>query len=130
MKETPVSQRVQIELTNLGGLAMRNNVGVAFDATGRAIRYGLMNSSKGENETFKSSDLIDCIPVVIQPHHVGRTFGLFTAIETKRTDWKFNPDDARAVAQLNFIRTIQRNGGLASFVSDPAQIAQLIGIYR
>lgn len=128
--EAAVSQHTQLVLMNSGGFGMRNNVGVAFDATGRPIRYGLMNESKSVNSQYKSSDLIDCLPVLIQPHHVGRTFGLFVAIETKHSDWKLRPSDAHAQAQLRFIQLIRNNGGMADFVTDPRQVDQLLQVYR
>ena len=119
--ESAVSQHAQYALTQAGGYAMRNNVGVAFDHTGRPIRYGLMNESKKTNEQYKSADLIDCIPITIQPHHVGRTFGLFVALETKESKWKLSHKDNHAQAQLNFLNLIRRNGGAADFITHAAQ---------
>lgn len=129
-KEVVVSQKVQIALTEAGGLAMRNNIGVAFDKYGRPVRFGLMNESKAVNEQYKSSDLIDCVPVLIKPHHVGRVFGLFTAIETKHSDWKLTPGDKRAQAQLRFLNLIRKNGGAADFARSAQDVMQLLEIYR
>lgn len=128
--ESAVSQHTQYALTQAGGFAMRNNVGVAFDATGRPIRYGLMNESKAVNSKYKSSDLIDCVPIVIQPHHVGRTFGLFVALETKHSHWTLRPSDDHAQAQLRFINLIRRNGGAADFITDADQVNLLLGAYK
>lgn len=127
--ESAVSQHTQYALTQAGGFAMRNNVGVAFDATGRPVRYGLMNESKTVNSSYKSSDLIDCLPILIQPHHVGRTFGLFVALETKHSDWKLKPSDAHAQAQLRFINLIRKNGGMADFITDARQVKGLLDVY-
>lgn len=128
--ESAVSQHAQYALTQLGGFAMRNNLGVAFDANGRPVRYGLMNESKSVNAEYKSSDLIDCVPITIQPYHVGRTFGLFVALETKQSDWKLRPSDAHAQAQLRFLNLIRRNGGAADFITHAEQVSQLIGMYK
>lgn len=127
--EAVVSQKVQYELCRLGGYGMRNNCGAAFDATGRPIRYGLMNESRAVNSEYKSSDLIDCLPILIQPHHVGRTFGLFVALETKQSDWKLRPSDSHAQAQLRFINLIRKNGGMADFVTDARQVEGLLNVY-
>lgn len=108
---------------------MRNNVGVAFDATGRPIRYGLMNESRNVNSEYKSSDLIDCLPVLIQPHHVGRTFGLFVALETKHSDWKLRRGDTHAQAQLRFINLVRKNGGMSDFITDARQVRDLFSVY-
>lgn len=128
--ETAVSQHTQLALTDHGGLAMRNNVGVAVDMTGRHIRYGLMNESKAVNTKFKSSDLIDCLPIVIQPHHVGRTFGLFVALETKRSDWRLLPSDAHGHAQQAFMQLIRQRGGMSDFITDAQQFKQLLELYK
>ncbi|NUM72782.1 hypothetical protein HUU40_00330 [candidate division KSB1 bacterium] len=130
MRENPVSQRAQFELSKLGVVSMRNNVGVAFDTTGRAIRYGLMNESSKVNDEFKSSDLICITPVLIGPQHVGRIMGIFTALETKKTDWHLTKGDKRGQAQLRFMQLVRGHGGIADFISDPAQIRNLIGIYQ
>jgi len=127
--ESAVSQHTQYALSKLGGYAMRNNVGVAFDKTGRPIRYGLMNESRSVNSEYKSSDLIDCLPVLIKPHHVGRTFGLFVALETKHSDWTLRPGDDHARAQLRFINLIRKNGGMADFITDARQVEALHSVY-
>lgn len=127
--ESAVSQHVQHALSQAGGYAMRNNVGVAFDQTGRPVRYGLMNESRAVNSEYKSSDLIDCLPVLIKPHHVGRTFGLFVALETKESSWKLRPSDAHAQAQLRFINLIRKNGGMSDFITDARQVEGLLNVY-
>ena len=121
MKESPVQQRVRLRISEHGGIPQRNNVGVA-DMNGTPVRFGLMNSSKQENQRFKSSDLVSPIPVVIQPHHVGRTFGLYSAFEVKHSDWTFSPGDAHAQAQLRYIELMRGVGCIAGFVSDPAHV--------
>lgn len=130
MKEAPVSQRARLALIEAGGFGMRNNVGACQDETGRHIRFGLMNESKAVNEQYKSSDLIDCIPVLIKPHHVGRVFGLFFAGETKRSDWKLQPGDKRAQAQLRFINLIRKNGGAADFIRSADDVRNLLEVYK
>jgi len=130
MNESPVSQRAQLALSNLGAIVMRNNVGAAQDVTGRVIRYGLMNESEQVNRQFKSSDIVAVVPLVVQPHHVGRVIGVFGAFETKRSDWHMTPSDKRAQAQLRFMELVRRHGGIADFVTDGAQIAGIVDRYR
>ncbi len=126
MLESAVQQRLRLELARAGGLPMRNNVGVAFTDDGRIIRFGLMNSSKQENERFKSSDIICPVPIVIQPEHVGKTVAVFGAFEAKHSDWHLTPGDQRAQAQKRFIDLVRSVGGVGGFVSDPAQVRSLI----
>lgn len=122
MKENPVAQRVQLEWANLGGLPMRNNVGACEDATGRFIRYGLMNESAKMNAQIKSSDYIGITPTLITPQMVGYYLGVFTAIETKASDWKFSQADQRAVAQARFHDIVRAHCGFAGFATGPDDV--------
>lgn len=125
MNEAAVMQHVQLEVARAGGLIFRNNSGACEDKTGRVIRYGLGHTSAQQVRAWASSDLIGVTPVTIEAHHVGRTLGLFTAIECKHSDWHITPGDARAQAQLRFIELVRSVGGIAGFVNDPAQVAEL-----
>lgn len=122
MLETAVQQQVRLAMARLGGLPMRNNVGVAVDDNGRYVRYGLMNESKQQNEKFKSSDIVGPIPIVIQPHHVGQTIGVFSVLECKHSDWTYSPNDARSAAQWRFIQLMQSVGCIGGFITDARQI--------
>jgi len=93
---------------------MRNNSGALPNPhTGVPIRFGLGNDSKQTNAVFKSPDLIGVTPVKCP---CGITYGVFTAFEIKKPGWTSNPNNKEYVAQLNFINTIKRKSGLASFI--------------
>jgi len=92
----------------------RNNVGAFQDDNGNFVRFGLGNETEEQNKVSKSSDLIGIRKVVIQPEHVGRTFGLFVAREMKKSSWTFTGTD-REIAQRNFINLVQTMGGDAAF---------------
>lgn len=126
MLESAVQQRTRLELARLGALVYRNNVGACEDKQGRIIRYGLCNESAQMNRALKSSDLIGVVPVVVTPEMVGKTVGLFLAVECKKSDWYMTPSDTRAQAQLRFIELIKSVGGIGGFVTDPAQIKSLL----
>lgn len=113
--ETAVQQHIRLDASNMGVDLWRNNSGALPDETGRMIRYGLANDSSVLNKEIKSSDLIGIKPTLIMPHHVGHILGIFTAVETKRSDWTLKPDDERAAAQQRFIDIVLKNGGLAGF---------------
>lgn len=130
MREAGVSSHTRLAIARAGGLPMRNNVGVAETADGRYVRFGLMNTSKQENERFKSSDIVSPIPILVQPHHVGRTFGVFGVFETKHPDWHLTPGDLRAQSQLRFINLVLSVGGLGGFVTDAAQVEHYIRSYN
>lgn len=126
MRESGVQQRTQIALASLGAQVWRNNVGACVDETGRMIRYGLANDSAQLNRVIKSSDLIACVPVVIQPHHVGQLAGLFGAFEIKAPGWHLTPGDQRGQAQAKFIELVRSVGGIGGFVTDPQQVHGMI----
>lgn len=131
MNESSVAQRVALEAARLGILLMRNNVGVAIDQNGRHIRYGLMNESSKINEQFKSSDYIGPTPVRCYVEGIGWTvLGVFTAIETKESNWKFSQSDKRAVAQANFHDIVRKYGGFAGFATGPEHVTRICGLIK
>ncbi len=124
MSEASVSQRVELAFAELGGILWRNNVGVLPDLRGVPVRYGLANTSKKVNSETKSGDLIGCLPVVIQSHHVGHTLGLFVSIETKRANWTWK-GNKHEQAQANWGQIVTSLGGVGMFCNDPSQIEAL-----
>lgn len=118
MKETAVASQIRLWAAQNDILLYRNNVGAAQDHTGRLIRYGLCNDSPKLAERVKSSDFIGITPVTITPDMVGQTIGVFTAIETKPSDWKFLESDKRACAQAAFHRIVKAVGGFAGFATN------------
>lgn len=53
-----------------------------------------------------SADLIGIKPVVIQPGDVGKTMGIFTAIEVKTGKGRVRPD------QVTFLEHVEERGGI------------------
>lgn len=121
MSEASVSQRVELAFAEMGGTLWRNNVGVLPDRNGTPIRFGLANMSSKMNKETKSGDLIGCLPVVIRPEHVGRTFGLFVSVETKKAAWTWKGDE-HEMAQSNWAQNVTALGGIGIFCNDPEQI--------
>jgi len=103
----------------------RNNSGVAVNEEGRHIRYGLANDSKRINKYFKSSDLIGIAPVKITQNHVGKTMGIFTAIEVKGPKFT-KPSSQREHAQAEFLSVVQTAGGIGIFANDRSQFIMAI----
>lgn len=125
--EDEVSQLLIIEAMKRGTNLLRNNCGVLVDKTGRPVRFGLGNISPKLNEVFKSSDYIGITPVLITQEMVGKKLGVFTAIEMKREDWKFNPNDEREAAQLKFVDWVRNRFGLAGFANSVDTLVEIIG---
>lgn len=107
--ESNVQDLVRMEYAHRGAPLWRNNVGAAG-----AVRYGLANESERINLRFKSSDLIGITPRVIRAEDVGKTVGIFTAIEVKRGNWRYT-GAPREVAQRRFIELVRSLGGIAKF---------------
>lgn len=124
MSEASVSQRTELAFAELGGILWRNNVGAFLDVRGVPVRYGLANTSEKVNKETKSGDLIGCLPVYIRPEHVGRLFGLFVSVETKKAAWTWK-GDAHELAQANWGQIVTSLGGVGMFCNDPSQIEAL-----
>jgi hypothetical protein len=124
--ESEIQQLIQLEAPKNGDILLRNNSGALKDAEGRVVRYGLGNTSVTVSKQIKSSDLIGITKIIITPDMVGKTVGVFTAIEVKRQDWKFKPDNERDRAQNNFIQWIKSCGGIAGFVNSVESYLELV----
>ncbi len=124
MTEDWVMSNVLLESSSVGARLWRNNVGATVTDNG-FLRYGICNETPAVNKVLKSSDFIGCTPIVIDWTHVGRTLGIFTAIETKKQGWTFKGTD-REVGQLNFINLVKSIGGFGGFINDKNQFGGLI----
>lgn len=125
--EARVQSETRLAAVKYGAL-WRNNAGAYSDDTGRQIRYGLGNDSKKFWENWRSGDLVGITRIAVQPHHVGRTFGVFTMAEVKEAGWK-KPKDARERAQMNCLRNVAMLGGIAGFVTGVSDYERYIGDY-
>lgn len=118
--ESRVGSELRLAAVEYGAL-WRNNAGAYKDDTGRQVRYGLGNDSKKWWEDWRSGDYVGPTRVKVQPHHVGRTFGVFTMIESKKPNW--NPRDlnqksnTRERAQLSCLTHVASLGGIAGFAT-------------
>jgi hypothetical protein len=124
--EAVVQQQVRLALARMGALMYRNNSGAFTDENGRHVRFGLGNDSAQLNAVVKSSDLIGLVPVTITPDMVGKTIGVFTAIECKRPGWHMTPGDKRACAQEKFITLVKDAGGFGGFATDPQDLNRIL----
>lgn len=115
--EQAAANYIRIQAGAAGVPLWRNNNGAAYDQTGRLIRFGLGHESAALSARWKSADLIGILPVTVTPAHVGRTFGVFLAVETKAPGWKLTKGDKRGQAQAAFLQSVIRFGGAAGFAS-------------
>jgi hypothetical protein len=125
--EAGVQSRLRVEAPKHGGSLWRNNSGACTDENDRLIRYGLGNDSKKHNEVWKSSDLIGITPVKIRQDHVGKRFGVFTAVEVKDPNWP-GVRNKREIAQAAFHTTVKLRGGIALFATSVGDYHRAIDI--
>lgn len=116
VSEAAVQQQIRLEASRRGLRLWRNNNGATLDESGRMVRYGLANDSKALNSRIKSSDLIGITPYVVKPGDVGRTLGVFTSYEVKRTGWHYT-GTPREIAQAAWVALVVSLGGIAKFVT-------------
>lgn len=126
MSEGRQQDLVRLELPKLGCHFWRNNNGAGTLENGQFVRWGLANDSHALNARLKSSDLIGIVPVVITPDMVGKTVGVFGAVEMKPLGWRYNPHDDRERAQKAFIDLVLSLGGRAGFVTQPSELPSLL----
>lgn len=126
MNEAAMQSIIRRDFAFIGPI-WRNNSGACEDKTGRLIRYGLGNDSAQLNAVVKSSDLIGIVPVTITPDMIGKTIGVFTALEVKAPDWTLRPSDSRGLAQSKFHDIVKKAGGYAGFVASPDDMLKVIG---
>ena len=107
-----------------------NGAGEFTDEHGktRHVRFGLGNESAALNKKWKSADLIGIMPVTVTPQHVGKTLGVFLAVEMKAPGWKLTPGDKRAAAQSNFLNSVASFGGLAGFAKSVDDFRRIVTI--
>ncbi len=121
MNENTVSDMCKLGIVKeFNGILLRNNSGAFKDINGRWVRYGLGNDSARICEVRKSSDLVGATPMLIQPHHVGRTIAVLTAFETKKSAWVY-VGNKKEIAQKNFHNQFNNIGGFAVFCNNPEQ---------
>jgi hypothetical protein len=124
MSEASVQQRIRLDGSKKGMRLWRNNVGAYEDKYGNFIRYGLANESTGMNRKIKSSDLIGITPHNVHRADVGKTIGIFTAIEVKGGDWQYKGNDHEK-AQAMFHKVVKSLGGIGGFANSEEIIKTL-----
>jgi len=115
MRENQIQSDIRLRLSEMrAGVYLRFTVGTFLTMDGRPVKVGEPGVS----------DLIGITPRVITQDDVGKTIGVFTAIETKRA--KDDTKKARKISQGNFIRRIQELGGIAGICRSVEDVEKLV----
>lgn len=110
--ESHIQSSIWTTLSSLDCVRLfRNNVGTAQTKDGRFIRFGLCEGS---------SDLIGWTEYVVQPEDVGRTIGVFTAVEVKTAKGR------ATCKQKSFIDAVRRAGGIAGIARSPEEAISIL----
>ena len=130
LPETENMAAIRLVAPKNGSLLWRNNVGAFFNEHGRLVRTGLANSSKRANKKSKSSDLIGITNIT----RGSQAFGVFTAIEVKKSGWKYAGKGVGKLAekeraQLAYIILVQKYGGIAGFAASVQDFVVIIQRY-
>lgn len=105
MRENQIQSDIRLRLSEMrAGIFLRYNVGTFLTMDGRPVKIGEPGVS----------DLIGITPHVVTEADVGRTLGVFTALETKQV--RDNTTKARKESQGNFLRMVNALGGLGAIV--------------
>jgi len=130
--EQRASQDVRLRASQWGMKLFRNNSGVLMNPANIPVRFGLGNESKRINKIIKSSDFIGVFAVTITPEMVGKTVGVFAAIEAKADGFverEEYPEGSREKAQKTFIDLVKTQGGLAGFATNASDVDKLTETY-
>ena len=113
--EADIQANVRLRLSEMrAGVYLRYQVGTFLTMDGRMVKIG---------ETGVS-DLIGCTPHIVRPEDVGKTIGVFTALETKKV--KDSTDKERKKKQGNFINLVRSLGGIAGIVRSEEDAVKLV----
>lgn len=113
MKESNVQKLVLLQASAQGSTLWRNNTGAYTTKEGYFLRYGIPLTGGG-------SDLIGITPVIITDDMVGKTLGVFTAVEVKTKTGK------PTKKQLEFIVFVKSKGGFAGVARTQEDVKNII----
>ena len=111
MTESTTQREIRAKLGAMKLPFFRYQVGTFLTSEGAMVKIGV----KGV------SDLIGITPYTITPEDVGRTVGIFTALEVKK------PRGGRvSEEQKSFLRTVNRLGGIGAVVKSAAEAESVV----
>lgn len=110
--ETAIQNRIRLAISRHGGaLALRNNTGLFKTFDGRTVQAGMGTGT---------SDLIGLVSHVVTPADVGRTVGVFLAIEVKTEIGRLRAE------QEAFLSQVSRMGGVGGIARSDEDAISLI----
>lgn len=123
-QETLIQRAIMLALSEADCIVWRNNTAGAY--VGKVLHKAGDQVTLGNAHLMQfglckgGSDLIGITPVTITQDMVGKTVGVFTAIEVKTKTGRASPE------QLQFIAAVQAAGGIAGVARSPADALGLL----
>lgn len=115
MKEAAIQKSIRLRFSELrAGILLRYQVGLFYSPDGTPVKVGEPGVS----------DLIGIVPHVVTQEDVGRTIGVFVALETKQV--KDTTSKARKESQGNFLRVVNTFGGLGAIVRSVEDVESVV----
>lgn len=115
MLESTIQNGIRIRLSEMrAGIFLRFQVGTFLTMDGRPVKIGVPGVS----------DLIGVTPHVVTKADVGRTIGVFVAMETKQV--RDSTAKSRKESQGNFMRRVSALGGLAGIARSPEDAISIV----
>lgn len=114
-KESEIQTNIRLKISEMrAGMFLRYQVGTFLTMDGRPVNIGVPGAS----------DLIGIVPHVVTADDVGKTIGVFCAIETKQK--KDNTDAERKKKQKAFHMVVLSFGGIAGIARSVADAVAMV----
>lgn len=111
MNEHTIQTNIRLRMSELRrGFMLRYQVGTFLTMNGDPVKIGEVGVS----------DLIGVTGYVVKPEDVGRTIGVFTAMEVKTATGRVRDE------QSGFVARVLKLGGIAGIVRSPEDAEKLI----
>lgn len=115
MLESQIQTDIRLKISEMrAGMFLRYQVGTFLTMDGRPVKIGVVGAS----------DLLGIVPHVVTAEDVGKTIGVFCAIETKKE--KDSTDKERKKKQAAFIRVVRSYGGVAGIARSVADAVAIV----
>lgn len=115
MLESQIQTDIRLKISELrAGMFLRYQVGTFLTMDGRPVKIGVVGAS----------DLIGIVPHVVTAEDVGKTIGVFCAIETKQA--KDKTDAERKKKQKAFHMVVLSFGGIAGIARSVSDAVAMV----
>lgn len=126
MIESTIQKLIMLTLCKLRNIRVfRNNCGMAYQGALVSENEGIIILKNARRIPFGlldgSSDLIGWKSIIVTPDMVGKKLAIFVSIECKSETGTARPN------QINWIETVNRNGGIAGIARSPEQALEICG---